>query len=315
MRKKRETVSRKFKKNLFFYLIMFIILLLVFELILSIGGYFYFYVYSNLENPKIDEDAFRILFLGESTTRGIGSQRVEDVYPAQVEKILQQKYPNKKIRSYNKGLGGIDTTAILRNLDRNMIKYKPHLVILMAGQNEHCLNTLIDTQSVPNNTLESKQSYSKSKIYRLINLIKDIPKLSLVVGDDRDFKYVQDEDSRGWLKYPAIYMFYYPYKLSSYSPSQVISNLNAIIQVVQSYDSEIWFAGYLEPGARRVVNPVLKKIAEENNTTYVGNYPEVNPEINRSLFACDGWHPSEEGHKIIAEKIAEKIIDKGIVDR
>ena len=89
--------------------------------------------------------------------------------------------------------------------------------------------------------------------------------------------------------------------------------MNSIIEKVQSHDSEIWFIGYLQPDSRKKVNPVLKEIADKNRIVYVGDYPKVYFEVNRSLFAYDGWHPSEEGHRIIAEKIVEKIIAEDIL--
>lgn len=160
---------------------MFVIVLLFFEIILSFGGYFYFFVYSNLDNSEIEENSFRILFLGESTTEGDSVSR-ENAYPAQFEYILQQKYPDKKIKRYNKGVRGIETTAVLRNLDKNMIKYKPHLVVLMAGNND---NFILD-----NANFILKKRIFKSKIYRLIESIKDIPLLSKSQIGTNNFRYV-----------------------------------------------------------------------------------------------------------------------------
>lgn len=286
-------------KKLLFYLVLFILLLLCLELIMNLGGYFYSYIHSNMGNPEIEEDAFRILFLGESTTAGAGAGvGLGNAYPAQVEKILQQNFTTKNVKSYNKGISTIETTAILRNLDRLMIKYKPHLVVIMAGVND---NFIPDELSF---NFKLKIFLSKIRIYRLIMSIKDIPKIELEskylldLGEG-DFRYVGGRP--------------YDHKLKSFNPSsQVVLNLDTMVQTVHSYSSEIWFAGYLQPDAQEKVNPVLQKIAEENNITYVGDYPKVDVEINNSLFS--GWHPSAEGHKIIAEKIAEKIIQEGIIN-
>lgn len=265
----------RFKKKLFFYIIMFVLLLLFFELILSFGCFFYFYVYSNLDNPEIEEGAFRILFLGESTTEGVGVGK-ENAYATQVEVILQQKYPDKKVRSYNKGISSIKMIAILRNLDKDMVKYKPHLVILMAGFNDD----FIPDEDIP----RFERWYSNFELYRLTASV-------------RDFMYID-------------------YNYRHFNPlSRVIYNLDSVVKKVHSYGSEIWFAGYLQPDAGGHVNPVLQKVAEENNIDYVGDYPEVDFMVNRSLFAEDGWHPSVEGHRIIAEKIAEKMIGEGVIDR
>lgn len=342
---------RRFKKNLFFSLITIIFLFLFFEVILNLGSFFYFYIYSNLDNPKIDEDAFRILFLGESTTEGAFIDKPEeDAYPAQVEKILQSKHPEIKICSYNQGIGGIETAAILRNLDRNMIKYKPHLVILMAGNNNHCFQgnkSFTDTQQ-PSYLV---RLYSGLKVYRLVTFIKDIPILSSSYNKG-NFRYVQPAENESFFKYHLPYYVRKPYPQVSSTP-KTISNLKNIIKIVRSYGSEIWFIGYLQPDAREDVNPVLQRIAEENNITYIGDYPLIdfkawltcyyhsdskkkfskmlqrfeNVDLNGyyenieefkdicSLFSDDNWHPSKEGYKIIAGKITENIINKNLIDK
>lgn len=340
---------RSFRKNLFFSLITFVLLFLFFEAILNLGGFLYFYIYSNLDNPKIEEDTFRILFLGESTTEG-GYAGLGNDYPAQVEKTLQFKYSEIKIRSYNQGIGGIETTAILRNLDRNMIKYGPHLVIIMAGNNNHCLRgneSFADVQQ-PSRLV---RLYTNLKIHRLITFVEDIFLLSSSYKKG-DFRYVQADENESFFKYPLPYYARKPYPQVSSTP-KTISNLKNIIKIVRSYGSEIWFVGYLQPDAREDVNPVLQRIAEENNITYIGDYPLIdfkawltcyfhpdskkkfnkmlqrfeNVDLNGyyehieefkdicSLFFDDNWHPSEEGHKIIAEKIAENIINKNLIGK
>lgn len=311
LQKVRVRLVKVFKSRLFFYPVMLILLLLFFEAILSISGYFYFYVYSNLESPKIEEDAFRILFLGESTTAGYTIEeegnfsQMESVrksaYPTQVEEILQQKYPNKRIRCYNKGLGAIETTGILRNLDENMIKYKPHLVVLMAGWND---------KVVTEKDLRLKKLYNL-KIYRFIALVKDILlPIFRPGGGLRELWIIKSRSGFRWLGLEKLWGDY-RYIAPVHEPksfSQYVLNFNSIIQTVHSYGSEVWFVGYLQPDARKRVNPVLKEVAEKNNIVYIEDYPELDFEVNRSLFAWDDWHPSKEGHRIIAEKIVKTII-------
>lgn len=238
-------------KILFFSLIILIFLLLCIGTILTFGSYFYYNLYPRIDHPKIEKDAFRILFIGESSTAGVGLNNNSDAYPAQVEKILQQKYPDKKIKSYNEGAIAIHSDNIKKNLDKNLITYQPHLVIIMAGSS-------------------------------------DVFKMELnPLGP--------------------------PYKFLDPQP-QTFYNLESIVQDVRSYGSEIWFIGYLQPDAGEKLNPVLKKVAEKNNITYLEDYPKVEFEANSSLFV-DGWHPSTEGHKIIADTIIRSILDKGVIDR
>jgi len=164
---------------MFLSLVTLILLLLCFELILRAGGYFYFYVYSNLDRPNIEEDAFRILFLGESTTAG-GLVGKDNAYPAQVQRILQDHYPTIKISSNNRGVGSIETTAILRNLDRNIINYKPHLIILMAGRNDNFLRS--------EQISWIKRVYLNLRVYQLVSSIIDLSKV-YPIDENGFFRY------------------------------------------------------------------------------------------------------------------------------
>ena len=86
----------------------------------------------NLEN----EDAIRILALGESTTAGGG-----DSWPSQLERLLNERSSKIKFRVYNGGTGGTTTAFILSRLKRNLETYNPDIVITMMGINDRTVDT------------------------------------------------------------------------------------------------------------------------------------------------------------------------------
>ncbi len=79
------------------------------------------------------EGAYRIMCLGESTTAG-GWGRGN--YPEQLEDILNQLDLGMKFSVVNKGLPGMTTFEIVEQLEANLDKYKPQLVITMMGIND-----------------------------------------------------------------------------------------------------------------------------------------------------------------------------------
>lgn len=76
-------------------------------------------------------ETYRILCLGGSTTAG-----GQNAYPAQLETILNKRMVGRRIRVINKGVPAITTSGILKDLERNLTHYKPHMVVAMMGIND-----------------------------------------------------------------------------------------------------------------------------------------------------------------------------------
>lgn len=97
------------------------------------GVYLYWQDYQNSRAlQREDKGEYRILCLGESTT-ALGG---ENSYPAQLERILNQKLKGRHFSVINKGLPGMDTTVIISELRRNIAIYRPRMIIAMMGIND-----------------------------------------------------------------------------------------------------------------------------------------------------------------------------------
>jgi len=77
-------------------------------------------------------ESFVILCLGESTT-ALGG---EDSYPRQLEKILDRELEGRRVAVVNKGVPGTNTAMILAELEENLDRYRPDLVVAMMGIND-----------------------------------------------------------------------------------------------------------------------------------------------------------------------------------
>ncbi len=85
----------------------------------------------NAESVK-KASVYRILCIGESTTALGGN----DSYPAQMEKILNERLKDTRVSVINKGIFGANTSVIISRLPDNLDHYKPHLVVAMMGVND-----------------------------------------------------------------------------------------------------------------------------------------------------------------------------------
>ena len=81
-----------------------------------------------------DQDAIRILAVGESTTSDLFAETKQGAWPRQLEALLNKK--GKKFRVYNVGRPSITTADILLELPDFLKQYKPHIVISMMGIND-----------------------------------------------------------------------------------------------------------------------------------------------------------------------------------
>ena len=145
---------------IFFGLFLFMVLL---ETSLRLAGFILLSLQEHRNSVSLrQKGAYRILCLGESTTVG-----GEEAYPAQLEKVLNQRYPEIKFSVINKGVSGVNSTSILKQLEGNLKRYHPAMVITMFGVNDKF--TYGDYQDTWN--AEPEHFFTNFRIYKLIKLL------------------------------------------------------------------------------------------------------------------------------------------------
>jgi len=109
---------------------------------------------------RLSNDEIRILALGESTTANLFDG--ESSWPDELETILNNN-SDRRFNVINKGLAGAKTAFIVSELDRNLDRYKPDIVITMMGIND------IQGDSFRYSFMEDeKRFYEHLKVYDLI---------------------------------------------------------------------------------------------------------------------------------------------------
>jgi tetratricopeptide (TPR) repeat protein len=85
-------------------------------------------------NPQAlkQKGTYRIMCLGDSTTAFGG----KNSYPRQLENILNEMNPGMKFDVVNQGFAGATSGLILSNLNRNIKKFYPEMIIIMTGLND-----------------------------------------------------------------------------------------------------------------------------------------------------------------------------------
>ena len=109
-----------------------LLFLLCMELFLWAGGQIFILTqkYQNQIN-LLEGEAYRILCVGDSMT-ALGDN---DSYPAQLEKILNERYKEKGVKFVviNKGVPGKTTKDVAQDLESYLNEYNPQMVVSMLG--------------------------------------------------------------------------------------------------------------------------------------------------------------------------------------
>lgn len=75
-----------------------------------------------------------VVALGSSSTEGIGATAPERSYPARLAAEMRERH-GLSLKVMNMGTGGEATSDMLRRMDRDVLRYRPDLVIWQAGSN------------------------------------------------------------------------------------------------------------------------------------------------------------------------------------
>jgi lysophospholipase L1-like esterase len=78
----------------------------------------------------------RILAIGSSSTAGVGASGPVATYPARLQVELSKRLPGVFIRVINRGKGGEVAAQTALRLRRDVLEYKPDLVIWQVGTND-----------------------------------------------------------------------------------------------------------------------------------------------------------------------------------
>jgi len=103
--------------------------LIILELGIRAGGFIFLSLQEHRNKVSIrQKSTYKIMCLGESITAG--------QYPLFLEEILNHRDVGVKFSVIDRGLVNINTMTILSNLEANLDKYQPDMVVTMMGCND-----------------------------------------------------------------------------------------------------------------------------------------------------------------------------------
>ena len=94
-----------------------------------------------------DRKPVTIVAIGSSSTFGVGASSSAAAYPARLEALLKERFPDTSVKVFNRGVNGEDAAEMLARFDRDVIAAKPDLILWQLGTNALLRNPQIAGQA------------------------------------------------------------------------------------------------------------------------------------------------------------------------
>ncbi len=237
---------------------------------------------------------FKIMVLGESTSYGLFlKDRKREAFPFVIKEKMSKLFPDTTFEIINLSYPGQISDSIYSQLEFSLKRYNPSLVICQFGTNDSnpALNPFLQVKFF---NMLVPVFLKKIKIVKLAMLSYFYLKYknSVSLGGDGHFIFYNKEfeNKNGTEEY--------------YVESK--KNYQEIINLINKYEKPYLMLSYFN--AHDITYKLLLDVKIANNAHYLDLKLPVD-ENNQFFFADDGWHPSIEGHKYIAGKTVEYILN------
>jgi len=186
---KRDKTGASFMQKVFLSAFGLFLCVILLELGLRAGGFIflYFQEHKNTVSAR-QKSSYRILCLGESTTA--------NTWPRILEDILNRKNTGIKFSVIDKGVPGITTPLIVNQLENNLYKYNPDMVIAMIGIND-AVSVVKDKDAIAE--IKPSPLFGSFRVFKLIKfihsrIISKTDKAAFVAAPEKGGDYVSKKD-------------------------------------------------------------------------------------------------------------------------
>jgi acyl-CoA thioesterase I len=147
-----------------------------------------------------DSAPLTIVAIGSSSTAGFGATSPAGTYPARLAAELGARLPGQHIEIHNKGIGGEEATDMLRRFDRDVLAYRPDLVIWQIGT-----NSMIRDEDGSRFEAVVREGIGRIKAAGADLLIMDMQYAPKVIGHPRHLEMEQRLDAIGRAENVAVF--------------------------------------------------------------------------------------------------------------
>jgi len=270
--------------------------------------------------PEFDDwprpGVYRIIALGDSCTFATGFWQIG--YPSMLERLLNSGVPSRRFEVINAGIEGYNSTFALDRIRDELLRFRPHLMIIYIGWND-----LMKTD--PANASRVDEYPWLAELLDRSYLIKAYKKLLFVNLRPLVLRPSTAADPGD------------AHAFDRFVPARYRSNLEEMIRLVRRHDVKVllvtlptvvrpgmtgeelrranvlfpYFAGAY--GVSRLLslyrtyNRTIVEVGGREGVEVVDLAAAFEPIKERTPYFWDTMHPSEKGHALIAETLFGRI--------
>jgi lysophospholipase L1-like esterase len=116
-----------------------------------------------------DADTITILCVGDSHTYGAPLPE-RDAYPAQLQRVLDERFPRWKFEVLNLGFPGVNSTFVANRLEAQLMQIQPDVVMVSAGANNLWNKLEADSRQQGSTWRKIRQALLRIKLFRLMTI-------------------------------------------------------------------------------------------------------------------------------------------------
>ncbi|MDP8254558.1 MAG: SGNH/GDSL hydrolase family protein [Candidatus Alcyoniella australis] len=248
-----------------------------------------------IQTPKPAERK-RVISLGDSCTFGDGV-RTDQTYAALLRDELLLLQPDLDVDAVNAGVPGYTSFQALRQLRDRLPALEPDLVTLYLGLNDHitpkgCISDETRSELIGRAT-QVRGGLQSSRFYQLATYLV----LKLRRGDECH------DPERG-------------HQVFRVSTPEFQRNVTAIRDLGRERGFKVLLFTIphsfdYEPS----LNPYIRALAREQQIELLDLFRilKARQEAGQSLYNADGGHPNAAGHQAIAQALAQRIVEQGML--
>lgn len=246
-----------------------------------------------------EKGVYRIICLGDSITYGVWV-KTEETYPSLLEQMLNASSDSSRFEVINAGVMGYSSLQGLRQLKRDLLRYKPDLITVLFGfDDNHTAIAFSDKE---------QRTYNKY-IFLLRNMLRNSRLYCLL------------EASLGWIgnrfvsSGNALSLGISGQRKRRVEPEDYKRNLQEMVKIAEENNFEILF-----------LTPIVFRLRDKE-INYLRDYAEMVPQgyaidmlerfkryQKESDLFLDGCHFTPPGHWVVAKEVYEALVKKKIVN-
>jgi lysophospholipase L1-like esterase len=254
-----------------------------------------------------DSNIYKIFLTGGSTVFGFGSTSDRTTIPAYLQTYFDKEYPEKNVEIINAGIISADSYREILLIKEKIIQYMPNMIISYTGVNdsggysrEIVLDEINDIDESQKIQLKNYPWYrTPFVIYNLFNNYTDEDDITPKTVPSENFEKLSESFRNNWSQSCNLLKENEITSILILQPSLITKNIPSNFEKTYSPD----------PDSRKYIleNYANQLKLLESDCDYTFDFRNVMNNIPTTIY-FDNVHMSDEGNKIVSQKIYEKIL-------